>query len=187
MTFTKAIGYCPTQLISYATTASFAVVQGRLEEKIHKSESISTNVLAKIRQAQTADEIVQSIQNVTQGGDFMYFTEYVHGAWMRTLAGNPRIPATVAYTFGNPLIARPIFQEDITAGTFIPLRLIIEEVNAPDAAGTDVPCAKTTISYHLPSSLIPETSNQILKDQLFILDARVEKLVLDVIRETSNL
>ncbi|KAJ2931683.1 hypothetical protein H1R20_g5427, partial [Candolleomyces eurysporus] len=187
MPFTKAIGYCPTQLISYATTASFAVVQERLEEKIHKSESISTNVLAKIRQAQTADEIVQSIQNVTQGDDFMYFTEYVHTMWIRTLTGNSRVPATVAYTFGNPLIARYIFQEDITAATFIPLRLIIKEVNPPSAAGTDIPCAKTTISYHLPSSLIPETSNQTLKDQLATLDAKVEKLVLDVIRETSNL
>jgi hypothetical protein len=72
MPFTKAIASCSTQLISYTTITPFAVVQQRLEERIHKNESISTNVLGKIRQAQTADEIAQSIQNVTQGDDFMY-------------------------------------------------------------------------------------------------------------------
>jgi uncharacterized protein (DUF302 family) len=106
---------------------------------------------------------------------------------MRTLTGNPNVPATVAYTLGNPLIARFIFQEDITAATFIPLRLVIKEANAPPGADTNPSCARTTISYHLPSSLIPETPNQTLKDQLVMLDAKVERLVLDVIREPSNL
>lgn len=69
--FTKAIGICHTRLISYTTTTPFAVVQERLEEKIHKSEAISSNVLEKIRQARTADEIVQSIQSVVHADDFM--------------------------------------------------------------------------------------------------------------------
>lgn len=101
---------------------------------------------------------------------------------MRTLTGQPGIPNTVTYVFGNPLIARFILQEDLAASTFIPPRLVIKEIF--DAA-SDV--SKTAITYHLPSSLIPETSNQTLREQLITLDRKVEKLVLYVMRETSLL
>ena len=79
-------------------------------------------------------------------------------------------PSTLVYTIGNPLIAQKIIKNNVFAAYNIPPRLLILE--KPDVG--------TTVSYHLPSSVMgqPEGGEDLnLLANLQNLDNKLETLV----------
>lgn len=80
-------------------------------------------------------------------------------------------PGVVVYTVGNPLFAQSIMKYNLFAAYSIPPRLLV--IDKPDGTGT-------TVSYHLPSSVMgmPVGENDpTLQIELEALDEKVEKLV----------
>lgn len=104
------------------------------------------------------------------GNDFLYFMEIQHHKLLKFADGIDR-PRIVVYTIGNPLFAQPIMRYNPLAAYSIPPRLLI--IEKPDGTGT-------TVSYHLPSSVMgmPVGENEPnLQMELKALDEKVEKLV----------
>jgi uncharacterized protein (DUF302 family) len=70
---------------------------------------------------------------------------------------------------GNPLIAITMLRHDMKAGLFVPVELLVVEVNA-EGGGVD-------LVYHLPSALISDGNNPNLEAAAQKLDEKLEKLV----------
>ena len=72
---------------------------------------------------------------------FMLFAEINHGGWIARFGIQRRVLRLI---FGNPLIAITMIREDISAGLFVPVELLL--VDAPDGG--------TALTYIQPSTLI---------------------------------
>jgi uncharacterized protein (DUF302 family) len=96
---------------------------------------------------------------------FMLFAEINHGGWIARFGIHRRVLRLI---FGNPLIAITMIREDISAGLFVPVELLL--VDAPDGG--------TTLTYVQPSSLIAiDDNNSALRTAAEALDAKVSALM----------
>jgi uncharacterized protein (DUF302 family) len=96
--------------------------------------------------------------------------EFQHHKLLKFADGINR-PGIVVYTIGNPLFAQPIMIYNPFAAYSIPPRLLI--IENPDGTGT-------TVSYHLPSSVMGMSVGEnepTLQIELEALDEKLEKLV----------
>jgi uncharacterized protein (DUF302 family) len=96
---------------------------------------------------------------------FMLFAEINHGGWIARFGIQRR---ALRLIFGNPLIAIKMIREEISAGLFVPVELLL--VDAPDGG--------TTLTYVQPSSLIAiDHDNSALRTAAEALDAKVSALM----------
>jgi uncharacterized protein (DUF302 family) len=96
---------------------------------------------------------------------FMLFAEINHGGWIARFGIRRR---ALRLIFGNPLIAITMIREDITAGLFVPVELLL--VDAPDGG--------TTLIYLQPSSLVAiDHDSFALRTAAEALDAKVSALM----------
>jgi uncharacterized protein (DUF302 family) len=96
----------------------------------------------------------------------MLFAELDHGAWISIYGIQRR---TVRLVLGNPVIAITMIREDVSAGLFVPVELLLTE--ADDASGC-------MIDYVLPSSLIASNAdNPQLRAAALVLDQKLAALV----------
>ena len=95
----------------------------------------------------------------------MLFAEINHGGWIARFGIQRR---ALRLIFGNPLMAITMIREDISAGLFVPVELLL--VDAPDRS--------TTLKYVQPSSLIAiNHDNSALRTAAEALDAKVSALM----------
>ena len=100
---------------------------------------------------------------------FMLFAEINHGGWIARFGIQRRVLRLI---FGNPLIAITMIREDISAGLFVPVELLL--VDAPDGG--------TTLTYVQPSTLIAiDQDNSALRTAAEALDAKVSALMAAII------
>ncbi|MDH6229768.1 uncharacterized protein (DUF302 family) [Mesorhizobium soli] len=96
---------------------------------------------------------------------FMLFSEIDHGGWIARFGIRRH---AIRLIYGNPLIAITMIREDISAGLFVPVEMLV--VDAPDGG--------TTLTYVQPSSLIAiDRENSALRSAAEALDAKVAALV----------
>jgi uncharacterized protein (DUF302 family) len=102
---------------------------------------------------------------------FMLFSEINHGGWIARFGIHRRVLRLI---FGNPLIAITMIREDISAGLFVPVELLlVDEFNKG-----------TTLTYVQPSSLIAiDPENAALRAAARALDAKVEALVASIVED----
>jgi len=151
-------------LVQFNTTLPFAEVIARLDVEVNKVASGG----AKIRLVKNQQEL-ESLVEETVGTDFLYFTEFSHHKLLKLADGIDR-PGIVVYTIGNPLFGQPIMRCNPLAAFNIPPRLLV--IDKPDGTGT-------TVSYHLPSSVmgvLVGENEPLLQVELKALDEKIEKL-----------
>jgi uncharacterized protein (DUF302 family) len=96
---------------------------------------------------------------------FMLFAQIDHGGWIARFGIQRR---ALRLIFGNPLIAITMIREDISAGLFVPVELLL--VDAPDGG--------TALTYVQPSSLIAiDHDSAALRTAAEALDAKVSALM----------
>ena len=96
---------------------------------------------------------------------FMIFYEIDHGGWLARFGINRRVLRVI---FGNPLVAITMLREDLSAGLFVPVEVLL----------TDSPGGGTTLSYVEPSSLIDiDPNNTAVRAAAKLLDAKISALV----------
>ncbi|PSJ58584.1 DUF302 domain-containing protein [Pseudaminobacter soli (ex Li et al. 2025)] len=96
---------------------------------------------------------------------FMLFSEIDHGGWIARFGIRRH---AIRLIYGNPLIAITMIREDISAGLFVPVEMLV----------LDTPDGGTTLSYVQPSSLIAmDRENSALRTAAEALDAKVAALV----------
>ncbi|KAF6762671.1 hypothetical protein DFP72DRAFT_1060922 [Ephemerocybe angulata] len=187
---TKSISLCPgARIVSYGSKTPFSDIRASFEFHISKSK-VQPKVLLSLNKASSAEDIARIVKGVTKSGDFLFFAELPYHPWLQTLTANSEVPRFVSYIFGNPLIARHILEHEPAAGLFIPLRILIQEHHSTQGSPErNEERTVTTLSYHLPSSLLPVVTldaNAALKDALLDLDSKIEKLVLSVLKDDAK-
>jgi uncharacterized protein (DUF302 family) len=96
---------------------------------------------------------------------FMLFAEIDHGGWIARFGIQRR---ALRLIFGNPLFAITMIREDISAGLFVPVELLL--VDAPDGGAA--------LTYVQPSSLIAiDHDSSALRTAAEALDAKVSALM----------
>ncbi|KAF8165399.1 hypothetical protein B0H34DRAFT_793793 [Crassisporium funariophilum] len=159
------------KLVSVDTTVPFAEVTSRLNVEVNKEKS--SDIMSKFKLVKNQEEFKAAVEHATGERDFLYFTEVPQHRLLELLDGVAK-PAAFLYTIGNPLIAQAILQYNRLAAYNVPLRLLVLE----KADGTG-----TTVSYHLPSTVlgVPGGVNDpALQTILDALDRKLERLA-DVI------
>jgi len=110
-------------------------------------------------------ERAQSVIGAQAGASgFMIFAFYDHGALLNVMNA-PR--KAKQYVVGNPLIAARMTAEDIRAGLYAPLRVLVYE----DAD------SKLQVDYDLPSSLFGQFRNPKVDAVARELDVKLEGLI----------
>lgn len=185
----KHITKFTAQLVTFETTLPVAEVLTRLDQELNKARS--GQIWSMLHGAQSKDEIVSKIKEITGDRDFLYalifpdrdtcaerhcypsfFSAASHSTWLNTYFGTDTTPGTYLYTLGNPLIAQTILQHDLRAGLLIPPRLLVLENQ--DHSGTK-------LIYHLPSSVMAISDDPQLKQATEALDAKLENFVSKIV------
>jgi uncharacterized protein (DUF302 family) len=105
-------------------------------------------------------------QRLVGPSGFMIFVEFDHTHWITTYGLNRRVLRII---LGNPLIAITMLREDISAGLFAPVELLLTD------NGTGA-----TIQYVQPSSLMVISENPPLLRAAQALDDKLNALVANV-------
>jgi len=72
----------------------------------------------------TREHFEQVVQSQVGTSGFMLFHEIDHGAWLPVFSIKLKV---VRWILGNPLIAITMMRHDLTAGSFVPVELLLVE------------------------------------------------------------
>jgi hypothetical protein len=146
------------------TLVSFDEVLSRLRRLMGDASVPEVVVLAKV--AITQAEYIQKVEERFVGkSGFMLFHEIDHGGWLPRFGIKLRI---VRWILGNPLIAITMIRQDITAGLFALVEILMIEKRSG---------AGTTITYVRPSSLMVIEENPRLHEAAKALDEKLDALI----------
>jgi uncharacterized protein (DUF302 family) len=140
-------------------------VPTRLRQKCGKSTVPEINEAAV--EAGSVVQFESEVKRRFEGSSgFMIFAEIEHTRWIKTYSLEPRVSRII---LGNPLYAITMLREDITAGLFVAVELLV--IGMPEV---------TTVLYVKPSSLIAIGDGNKLKIAAEDLDAKLAALVSNI-------
>ncbi len=141
---------------------SFDEVMQRLSKQTGASSVPEINEVAA--SSRSGDEFAAEVTRRFVGpSGFMRFAQIEHTTWIRNYGIHRRVLRII---LGNPLFAITMMREDISAGLFAPVEMLLVE----NGSGS-------TLHYVQPSSLIAIDDNQPLKNAALELDRKVELLM----------
>jgi homoserine acetyltransferase/uncharacterized protein (DUF302 family) len=140
-------------------TKAFEQQLGQFNEAMYKSLAAGESV----------ERVRAKLEAMVGPSGFMLFRASDHGALLR-LAGQKK--KAIQYLLGNPLFAIQMTQEDIRAGLYAPLRVLLYENEH----------GKTCVEYDKPSTLFGQFGNAKVTDVAAMLDRKIEQLVAKAIQ-----
>jgi uncharacterized protein (DUF302 family) len=147
------------------THLNFDEVLRQIREACGKSNIPQINEVAV--NSHSAEEFDAEVKKRFEGlAGFMIFGEIEHTRWIAKYGINRRVLRII---LGNPLIAITMLREDISAGLFVPVELLLVE----NGSGS-------TVHYIRPSSLMVTTENPLLKAAAEKLDQKFDQLIATV-------
>ncbi len=144
---------------------SFDAVLQRLREQTGKSTIPQINESAT-KSASPAEFEAEVNSRFAGPSGFMTFAEIDHTAWISKYGIRQRVLRII---LGNPLIAITMLREDVSAGLFAPVEMLLVE----NGAGS-------TVHYVRPSTLIVVKDNPPLKKAALELDRKLDLLVTQI-------
>jgi uncharacterized protein (DUF302 family) len=148
--------------IQVDSTLPFDEVLNRFRSQCGRASAGAIGEIAA--RTSSAEEFEREVNRSLVGpSGFMIFAEFDHSPWMRAYGLNRRVLRII---FGNPLIAITMLREDISAGLFAPVELLLLYNDSG-----------TTIQYVQPSSLIVINDNPPLLKAAQALDEKLSALI----------
>jgi uncharacterized protein (DUF302 family) len=148
--------------IEVKSSLLFDDVMKRLREHTGKSTVPLINEVAL--ESHSPEEFDAEVTRRFVGSSgFMLFAEIEHSGWIALYGIHRRVLRII---LGNPLFAITMMREDIFAGLFAPVEMLLVE----DGEGS-------TLSYVQPSSLMVIAKNEPLLKAALALDTKFEELV----------
>ncbi|KAJ7578381.1 hypothetical protein C8J56DRAFT_967800 [Mycena floridula] len=165
----KTITPFQAKLVTVEYDLPFDVICKRLDRETNKDGG--SGIIPTLKNAESKTDVVDGVNKLAEGRDFIQFFQLNH-SWMKHF--HHKVPKTVVYTIGNPLIAETMMKHDLRAAYNIPPRLLVLENEGED---------KTSVIYHLPSSVNALGDNAELKAAAMSLDAKLDELLTKVSKE----
>ncbi|WP_216843141.1 DUF302 domain-containing protein [Granulicella sp. S190] len=148
--------------IEVTSALPFDEVMNRLREQTGKSTVPLVNEVAS--QSRSPEEFDAEVTRRFVGpSGFMLFAEIEHSGWIALYGIHRRVLRII---LGNPQFAITMLQEDISAGLFAPVEMLLVE----EGEGS-------TLYYVQPSSLMVTVENEPLLKAALALDAKFGELV----------
>ncbi|KAH8690874.1 hypothetical protein BGW36DRAFT_364426 [Talaromyces proteolyticus] len=153
--------------ITFTTPTSFDTVTAKLNAEIESDAGFNQeDVTAAVRRG-GKDAFVKLCLSRVGAFGFMKFASIDH-SWVQ-LFGVARGLRIRRILLGNPLIAITMLRQDLDAGLFVPVEVLVKE--SPERRGTEV-------LYVLPSSLIAGVNtDDRLRNAARVLDEKLEALI----------
>jgi uncharacterized protein (DUF302 family) len=152
--------------VTLTTSTPYDDVLARLDKEI-KSESLPVKELLATKDI-TVDEFIKRNEARAGPAGFMHFLEFNHGDWIKVFGVGKGLKMK-RIILGNPLIAITMLRHDLNAGMYVPIELLIRELEGRKG---------TMLVYFLPSSLIAGVNgDEELGRAARVLDSRFEKLL----------
>ena len=126
--------------------------------------------ILRIRAAISAQDVTHVLENASSPSGFVSFAEYNHAGWMRHFSNQGGSSKRAhRFTFGNPLYALPVLQQDIEVAVHIPLDCcFIEELDE----------GRTRLVVTLPTSFLKTADDDDgVRRALVSIEAKLFKLV----------
>ena len=133
-------------------TKNFTQLLGRFKEEVQAE--FATNPKAA----------VESVKKMEGEQGLMLFATYEHGR-LQGIYGAPK--KAVVYVLGNPLIAVTMTKQDLRAGLYAPLRVMVYEASQ----------GQTRIDFDLPSSLFGQFKNSEIDEVAQELDGKLKEVI----------
>lgn len=147
------------------TTLGFEEVLQELRQQCGTSMVPQINEVAAA--SKSSDEFEAEVKRRFEGpSGFMIFSEIEHTGWIAKYGIRKRVLRII---LGNPLYAITMLREDISAGLFVPVELLLVETETG-----------TTLHYVKPSSVMVVTRNPALLAAAEALDAKLGALAATV-------
>jgi uncharacterized protein (DUF302 family) len=143
----------------------FEEVMKRLRDSTGKATVPLVNEVAMLSHSPEEFDAEITRRFVGSSG-FMLFAEIEHSGWIAIYGIHQRVLQII---LGNPLFATTMMREDISAGLFAPVEMLLVE----DSQGS-------TLYYVQPSSLIVTVKNEALLKAASALDTKFEELVASI-------
>ncbi len=147
------------------SSLSFDEVLRRLQEQTGSSAVTQINEVAA-KSASVADFESEITRRFVGPSGFMLFAKIEHGPWIATYGLKRRVLRII---LGNPLLAITMMREDLSAGLFAPVEILLVD---------DIP--GSTLYYVRPSSLMVVGENPPLKEAALKLDHKLESLIANI-------
>ena len=160
------MGKITIEHIHVKTEKPFAEVAAAFEARMGKFDPA---VYEQLRDGADPEAVRARLEGMAGPSSFMLFRTSNHGALLR-LTGQRK--KAVQYLLGNPLFAVRMTQQDIRAGLYAPLRVLLYE----DENG------KTCVEYDKPSSLFGQFGNAGVTEVATMLDRKLEQLAAEAVR-----
>jgi uncharacterized protein (DUF302 family) len=144
------------------TGKAFAEVTKDFEGQLGKFDPTALQSLRP--DAEHVDDVRSRIEAMAGPSGFMLFGTIDHGTLLSVFAESRK---AVQYVVGNPLIALQMTQQDVRAGLYAPLRVLVYE----DEQG------KTCLEYDQPSSVFGQFGDDRITSVANQLDRKMEELV----------
>jgi uncharacterized protein (DUF302 family) len=159
---TRSVHELAGKRIEVKSSLQFDEIMKRLREQTGKSTVPLINEVAS--QSDTPEEFDAEVTKRFVGkSGFMLFAEIEHTPWIALYGIHRRVLRII---LGNPLFAITMMREDIAAGLFAPVEMLLVE----DGEGS-------TLYYVQPSSLMVTVKNDPLLKAALALDTKFEELV----------
>jgi uncharacterized protein (DUF302 family) len=129
--------------VTLTTSTSYDEVLARLDKEINAGPLTPAQLL-DTRGGLTKEKWISNYSSQVGPAGFMQFGEFNHGSWIRlyNVGGGLKLKRVI---LGNPLIAITMIQHDVNAGMYVPVELLLRELEGGEG---------TQVVYFLPSSLI---------------------------------
>jgi uncharacterized protein (DUF302 family) len=148
--------------IQVESTLTFDEVLDRLREQTGKSTVPHINEVAA-KSGSPAEFEAEVTKRFVGPSGFMTFAEIEHTTWIAVYGIHRRVLRII---LGNPLLAITMMREDISAGLFAPVEMLLLD----NGAGS-------TLHYVRPSTLMVVTENPALLKAALELDRKLDLLV----------
>ncbi|MDW5265521.1 MULTISPECIES: DUF302 domain-containing protein [Acidobacteriaceae] len=144
------------------STLAFDEVLRRLHEQAGESSVPLINEVAA-NSASSKEFDAEVTRRFVGPSGFMVFAQIEHSTWIAKYGISQRV---VRIIFGNPLFAITMMREDISAGLFAPVEMLLVE----NTSGS-------TLYYVRPSTLMVTVDNPPLRMAAIELDRKLEQLI----------
>ncbi len=149
--------------VDVSTPLSFDEVLKRLRDLVGHASAPDLSAFAK--QTVSQSDFEREVVELVGESGFVVFSEIDHGGWIEVFGLHRK---ALRWILGNPLIAITMLRQDIAAGLFVPVELLL--VDNTESGGA-------LLIYVRPSSLIAMNGDPELLAAAKALDAKFEALI----------